>query len=152
MKVSQAMNRGARIIGANEPLKKAAQIMAKEGIGFLPVEERDRLVGMLTDRDIVTRAVAQGKDGSARVRDAMTSDVKYCFDDEDLDLVMENMAEIQVRRLPVMNRDKRLVGVLSLADAARCHSPEATGIAFSGVVSPGGVHAGDAGRGVRGQF
>jgi CBS domain-containing protein len=117
--------------------------MAEEDIGFLPVEEDDRLIGMITDRDIVTRCVAQGKDGSARVRDAMTRDVKYCFDDESLDDVMENMADQQVRRLPVMDQNKRLVGVLSLADVARLYSPDAVGIAFSGVVSPGGAHSGD---------
>jgi len=147
MKISEVMNRSALIINANETLKKAAQIMASEDIGFLPVEDEDRLVGMITDRDIVTRCVAQGKDGTSRVRDAMTKDVKYCFDDDDIDDVMDNMADLQVRRLPVMSRDKRLVGVLSLADAARTYSPDAVGVAFSGVVSPGGSHSGD--RGVR---
>jgi CBS domain-containing protein len=147
MKISEVMNRSALIINANETLKKAAQIMASEDIGFLPVEDEDRLVGMITDRDIVTRCVAQGKDGTSRVRDAMTKDVKYCFDDDDIDDVMDNMADLQVRRLPVMSRDKRLVGVLSLADAARTYSPDAVGLAFSGVVSPGGSHSGD--RGVR---
>lgn len=146
MKVSEAMNRGARIIDANDTLRKAAEIMTKEDIGFLPVAENDRLIGMITDRDIVTRCVAQGKDGQSRVRDAMTKDVKYCFMHDDLDAVMENMAEIQVRRLPVVDSDKQLVGVLSLADAARCYSPDTVGIAFSGVVAPGGEHAGDAGR------
>jgi CBS domain-containing protein len=146
MKVSEAMNRGAHIVNANDPLKKAAKTMAEEGVGFLPVEEDDRLIGMITDRDIVTRCVAQGKDGSARVRDAMTKDVKYCFEDEEIDDVMENMADIQVRRLPVMSRDKRLIGVLSLADVARLYSPDAVGITFSGVVSPGGQHAGHPGR------
>lgn len=146
MKVADAMNRGAHIVSANDPLKKAAQIMAEEGVGFLPVEDDDRLIGMITDRDIVTRCVAQGKDGSARVRDAMTNDVKYCFEDEDIDDVIENMADIQVRRMPVMNREKRLIGVLSLADVARLYSPDAVGMAFSGVVSPGGQHAGNAGR------
>jgi CBS domain-containing protein len=143
MKVSDAMNRGAHIVSANDPLKKAARIMADEDVGFLPVEEHDRLVGMITDRDIVTRVVARGQGGDARVRDAMTRDVKYCFEDEELDDVVENMADIQVRRLPVMSKDKRLIGVLSLADVARSYSPDAVGIAFSGVVSPGGRHAGD---------
>jgi CBS domain-containing protein len=101
---------------------------------------------MITDRDIVIRCIAQGKDSNARVRDAMTRDVKYCFQQDDLDDVMENMAEIQVRRLPVLSEDKRLVGVISLADAARMHTPDTVGIAFSGVVTPGGYHAGDAGR------
>jgi len=143
MKVSDAMNRGAHIVSANDPLKKAARIMAEEDVGFLPVEEDDRLIGMITDRDIVTRVVAQGKNGDGRVRDAMTRDVKYCFEDEELEDVIENMADIQVRRLPVMNKQKRLIGVLSLADVARTYSPDAVGVAFSGVVAPGGRHAGD---------
>jgi len=143
MKVSEAMNRGAHIVSAGDPLKKAARIMAEEDVGFLPVEEDGRLVGMITDRDIVTRVVARGKNGDARVRDAMTRDVKYCFEDEELEDVIENMADIQVRRMPVMSKEKRLVGVLSLADVARAYSPDAVGVAFSGVVSAGGQHAGD---------
>jgi CBS domain-containing protein len=140
------MNHGAHIVNANDTLKHAAEIMAEEDVGFLPVEEGDRLIGMITDRDIVTRCVAQGKDGDARVRDAMTRDVKYCYEMDDIDSIMENMAEIQVRRLPVMNEDKRLVGVLSLADVARCTSPDMVGVAFSGVVMQGGEHAGQIGR------
>ncbi|HEY2034094.1 MAG TPA: CBS domain-containing protein [Rhizomicrobium sp.] len=146
MRVSEAMNRGAHVVNANDTLKRAAEIMAEEDVGFLPVEENDRLIGTITDRDIVTRCVAHGGDGDARVRDVMTRDVKYCYQYDDLDAVMENMAEIQVRRMPVMSEDKRLVGILSLADAARCYSPDTVGVAFSGVVSPGGEHAGQIGR------
>jgi CBS domain-containing protein len=146
MRVSEAMTKNPRIIAANDSIKHAAKIMAEEGLGFLPVEEDDRLVGMLTDRDIVIRCVAQGKDGDARVRDAMTQDVKYCFEDDDLDEVMENIAEVQVRRMPVLSASKRLTGILSLADAARCFSADAVGVALSGVVTPGGEHAGDRNR------
>ena len=81
---------------------------------MLPVGEGDRLVGMLTDRDIAVRAVAKGKGPDAKVRDAMTADVKFCFDDEDLDDAVRSMGEQKVRRLPVMSRDKRLVGIVSL--------------------------------------
>lgn len=146
MKVSEVMCRDARLIQANDTVQHAAEIMAQEGLGFLPVEEDNRLIGMITDRDIVIRCIAQGKDGNARVRDVMTRDVKYCFAQDDLEDVMDNMAEIQVRRLPVLDENKRLVGIISLADAARMHSPDTVGIAFSGVVTPGGYHAGDAGR------
>ena len=146
MKVSEVMCRDARLIKANDTIQHAAEIMAQEGLGFLPVEEDNRLIGMITDRDIVIRCIAQGKDGNARVRDVMTRDVKYCFAQDDLEDVMDNMAEIQVRRLPVLDENKRLVGIVSLADAARMHSPDTVGIAFSGVVTPGGYHAGDAGR------
>lgn len=146
MKVSEVMCRDAQLVQADDTVQRAAQIMAQEGLGFLPVEANERLVGMITDRDIVIRCIAQGKGADARVRDAMTRDVKYCFDSDDLEDVMENMAEIQVRRLPVLNDDKRLVGIVSLADAARMHSPDTVGIALSGVVAPGGYHTGDMSR------
>lgn len=141
MKVSEAMTRGAQIARPDETLQDVARRMAAEDIGFLPVGDDDRLVGTITDRDIVVRAVAQGRDGTALVRDAMTRDVKYCFEDDDMDHVMHNMADIQVRRLPVVDRDKRLVGVISLADGALKDDPETAGIAFTGVVMPGGSHA-----------
>lgn len=102
--------------------------MAVDDVGFLPVGENDRLVGTITDRDIVVRAVAEGKDGNATVRDVMTKDVKYCFEDEDIEHVAQNMGDIQVRRLPVLNRDKRVVGVVSLADAALKEDPATAGI------------------------
>jgi len=142
MQVGQAMTRGAHLVKASDSIKQAAKIMAEEDVGFLPVEENDRLVGTLTDRDIVVRCLAKGGNGDARVRDAMTKDIKYCFDDEDVDHVMTNMGDIQVRRLPVMNRDKRLVGVFTIADAVLNYSPDSAGDALSGICSPGGMHAG----------
>jgi CBS domain-containing protein len=143
MKVGDAMTQDCKLVNANDTLQHAAQVMAEEGLGCLPVAEGDRLIGMITDRDIVTRCVAQGKNGSGRVRDAMTHDVKYCFEDDDIEDTLDNMSEIQVRRIPVMSRSKRLVGILSLADAARLSDSEAVGMAFCGVVKPGGHHAGD---------
>ncbi|EHK58224.1 CBS domain-containing protein [Mesorhizobium alhagi CCNWXJ12-2] len=124
-----------------ESLRKVAKRMAADGVGFLPVGENDRLVGTITDRDIVVRAVAEGKDGNATVADAMTRDVRYCFDDEEIEDVVQNMGNIQVRRLPVVDRDKRLVGVISLADAVLKDDPATVGVALTGVVEPGGTHA-----------
>jgi CBS domain-containing protein len=135
------MTRGAHIARPNETVQDVARRMAAEDIGFLPVGDDDHLVGTITDRDIVVRAVAQGRDGMTLIRDVMTRDVKYCFEDEDVDHVVQNMGNIQVRRLPVVNRDKRLVGVVSLADGALKDNPETVGIAFTGVVMPGGLHA-----------
>jgi hypothetical protein len=85
----------------------------------LPVGEGDRLVGVITDRDIAIRAVAEGKAPTTKVGDLMSHEVLYCFDDQDLDEIAQNMAEMKVRRLPVVNRDKRLVGIISLGDLAR---------------------------------
>ena len=144
MKVAEAMTRGAHIVKADDTIKKAAQIMLEEDVGFLPVEENDRLVGTLTDRDIVVRCLAKGKSGRAKVRDAMTQDVKYCFEDEDMDHVVTNMGDIQLRRLPVMSRDKRLVGVVTVADAVMNYSPESAGTALQGICVPGGMHANSA--------
>ena len=140
MKVAKIMSSDVHIASPNDSIEEIARIMASEDIGFLPVGENDRLVGTITDRDIVIRGIASGKDGDARVRDVMTREVKYCFSDEEIDHVIENMGDLQVRRLPVINRDKRLVGVVSLADAALKHDPEATGSALTGVVEPGGHH------------
>lgn len=140
MKVQDAMTRDVQIASPEERVRDVARRMAEQDIGFLPVGDDDRLVGTITDRDIVVRVVAQGRDGDARVRDAMTRDVKYCYEDEDMDHVVSNMGDIQVRRLPVVDREKRLVGVVSLADAALAHDPEGVGIAMTGVVDPGGQH------------
>jgi CBS domain-containing protein len=136
MQVREVMSKNCRIVNANDTLQKAAEIMAAENVGILPVAENDRLIGMVSDRDIVTRCIAKGGDGKAKVREAMTGKVKYCFEDEDLDDTLENMAEIQVRRLPVMDSNKRLVGILSIADAARFYSADAVGVTYSGIVCP----------------
>jgi CBS domain-containing protein len=141
MKVSDVMTRGATLANPNDTIMAVARRMADEDLGFLPVGDDERLVGMITDRDIVVRAVAQGRDPNAvKVSEVMTEDIRYCFEDEDLDHVVQNMGNLQVRRLPVMNRDKRLVGVVSLADSALEHDTEKAGIAMSGVAQPGGPH------------
>jgi uncharacterized protein (DUF2267 family)/CBS domain-containing protein len=141
MKVAEVMTRDVQMASPDDTLQEVAKRMVGDDVGFLPVRENDRLVGTITDRDIVARAVAQGKGGQARVREVMTPDVKYCFEDEDVEHVVQNMGDIQVRRLPVVDRNKRLVGVISLADVARKHDPSAVGVAMTGVVEPGGAHA-----------
>src|SRR2546429_158936 len=103
MKVSEAMSTDVRIANPEETIQQAARTMARLDIGALPVGEKDHLVGMITDRDIAIRGIAQGKGADAKVRDVMTEDVKYCFEDQDLKEVTRNMADIQVRRLPVLN-------------------------------------------------
>jgi CBS domain-containing protein len=109
--------------------------------GALPVSENDRLVGMITDRDIAVRAVALGKGPETPVREIMTSDVKYCFEDEDTDHVACNMGDQRVRRPPVVNRDKRLVGILSLGDIALTQGGQTAGEALAGISRPGGEHS-----------
>src|SRR2546423_13563251 len=137
MKISSVMSRDVQLIKPDDTIRSAAQ---KIDAGLLPVTENDKLVGMITDRDIAIRGVAEGKGAEAKVREAMSPEVKYCFEDEDVTHVAENMAELQVRRLPVMNRDKRLVGIVSLADLAIEGSLPKTAKALHGISQPGGQH------------
>jgi CBS domain-containing protein len=118
MKIRQIMSTQVHLISPEQTIREAARMMSEEDVGALPIAESDRLLGMITDRDIAIRAVAEGKGPTTKVRDVMTSNVKYCFEDEELEYVSQNMADIQMRRMPVMNRDKRLVGIVSLADLA----------------------------------
>jgi CBS domain-containing protein len=141
VKVGEIMTRGVEVAKPDDSLQQAAGRMAELDTGVLPVGEGDRLVGMLTDRDIAIRAVAQGKGPDAKVRDAMTPEVRYCFEDEDLDDVVRNMGENKVRRLPVMSRDKRLVGIVSLGDVALYGDSGQTDAAAAAVSEPGGPHA-----------
>jgi CBS domain-containing protein len=140
MRVSEAMSRDVRIANPNQRISEAAKAMTEIDAGILPVGENDRLVGMITDRDIAVRAVAGGKGPDTPVREVMTTEVKYCFEDEDLVHVSKNMAELQLRRLPVVNRDKRLVGILALADIAVVEGSRTTGRAIEGITRPGGKH------------
>ena len=119
MQVADLMTRSVELISPADSIQDAARKMAEEDFGVLPVAEFDRLVGMLTDRDIVTRAVARGRRPEATlVREVMSTDVKYVFEDESSDDAARKMARLQVKRLPVLSREKRLVGILSLGDMA----------------------------------
>jgi CBS domain-containing protein len=119
MKVSEVMTRNPEIIKADESVLKAAETLARKKIGALPVEKNDRLIGMLTDRDIVVRVVAGGRDPKkTKVEEVVSPEPKYCYEDEDVEHVAKNMHQLLVRRLPVMNRDKRLVGIVSIEDIA----------------------------------
>src|SRR3989440_12946352 len=111
MRVSDAMTREVRVASPGQSIREVAKIMAEIDAGSMPVGDNDRLVGMITDRDIAIRAVAQGKGPDTPVREVMsTEQVLYCYEDEDLSHVAQNMGEQQVRRPPGGNRDKRPVG------------------------------------------
>jgi CBS domain-containing protein len=126
MKIREIMTRDVRVASPDDTLQLAAQLMEKDDFGALPVGENDRLVGMLSDRDIVIRAV---------VRDVMSTDIKYVYEDESVEEVARNMSELQVRRLPVVNRDKRLVGIVSLGDLA-VTEPKPAGDALKSISQP----------------
>jgi CBS domain-containing protein len=140
MRVSDAMTRDVRVCHPRQSICDAARLMAQLDCGALPVGEDDRLVGMITDRDIAVRAVAQHKSPDTPVRDAMSPEVKYCFEDQHVEQVARNMSDLRVRRLPVLNREKRLVGILSLGDLASAEL-RAAAEAVSGVSRHGGPHS-----------
>lgn len=124
MLASECMSKNVELGKPDMTLQDAAKKMREGDFGLLPIAENDRLVGMLTDRDIAVRAVAEGKDPrEAFVRDFMSHSVFYCYDDDTIENVLEKFSEQQIRRLPVLNRQKRLVGILSLGDVARTDPP-----------------------------
>ena len=117
MKVKKAMHKGVVWVSPDTPLREVAQKMQKEDIGALPVGEKDRLIGMITDRDIVCRGVATGQDLSKMTaRDVMTKGIRWCADESDIEEALELMERHQIRRLPVIDGNKRMVGILSLGD------------------------------------
>jgi CBS domain-containing protein len=141
MRVSDAMTREVRVATPGQSICEVAKMMDLLNAGSMPVGENDRLVGMITDRDIAIRAIAQGKGPDTPVREVMSSEkVLYCYEDEDLDHVAKNMSEEQVRRLPVVNREKRLVGIISFGDVAQKET-RAASKAAKGVTKPGGAHS-----------
>lgn len=142
MKVCDAMTPDVQLCTPQDTIREAAEAMAELDVGLLPVAENDRLVGMISDRDIATRGVALGRGPDAPVRDVMTADVKYCFEDQDIEDVTRNMGDIQVRRLPVLDRDKRLIGIIALGDIALTKPGDGAVTALHGISRPGGQHAG----------
>jgi len=142
MKVSECMRRNVRIVAPDDTLQNAARTMADIDAGILPVGEDDRMIGMITDRDIAIRGVALGRSPDAKVREIMSDEVRYCFEDDDADDVLDNMAAIQVRRLPVVSRDKRLVGIVSIADLAGKRQEAAhAGEALGEIARPSALHS-----------
>ena len=124
MQIKDVMTPQCEWIAPEATLEEAAKIMQDKDIGFIPVGENDKLIGAVTDRDIVTRALAKGANGSTQVRDVMTPQIKYCYDDQAVDSICQNMSDIKVRRLPVVNRDKRLVGVVSLGNLSQAQAEQ----------------------------
>jgi CBS domain-containing protein len=142
MQVKDVMTTTVDLADPNMKARDAARKMREDDVGALPVGENDRLVGMVTDRDIAMRAVAgDGPAENTAVRQVMSEGIYYCFEDETLQRAGEIMAEHQVHRLPVLNRKKRLVGMIAMADLARNgdEGQQAAMVALQGISQPTGV-------------
>ncbi|HXG77738.1 MAG TPA: CBS domain-containing protein [Methyloceanibacter sp.] len=126
MKVKDAMHKGVDWVGPDTPVSELAKIMRKRDIGAIPVGENDRLIGMVTDRDIVCKGLAKDGFDPQRVtaRDVMTAGIHCCREDDDLAKAVKHMEQLQIRRLPVINKNKRMVGILALGDISHSAPPE----------------------------
>jgi CBS domain-containing protein len=142
MIVRNVMYSNVRLVAPEDSVSDAARIMAEIDAGVLPVGDGDRLVGMLTDRDIALRVVGRNRGPDTPVSEAMTQEVRYCFEDEDVQHVCRNMGDQQLHRLPVLDRDKRLVGIISLGDVA-FEGEEIAGVgdALAEISRPTGQHS-----------
>lgn len=142
MKIKECMSEDVVIAAPTQTIRDAARMMRNIDAGFIPVGENDRLVGTITDRDIAVRGIADGKGPETAIRDLMSNEVLYCYEDDDMDEVSDEMAELQIRRMPVLNREKRLVGVISLGDIAQAADGDLARSAttLNGVSQPGGRH------------
>jgi CBS domain-containing protein len=139
MNVGQCMSTNVHICSPDDTLQMAANAMREIEAGALLVGENDRLVGVITDRDIAVRAVAEGRLPDTPIREAMSGEIHYCFEDQDIQEVADKMAEQKIRRLAVLNRDKRLVGTVSLGDIVRADG-KAAEAAFEKISELGGPH------------
>ena len=136
MKIRSVMSERVHVLDANATVRAAAQMMQREDIGSVPVSDNEKLVGMVTDRDIVVRAVAEGWQIDTPLREVMSTGVKYCYDDDSVDDVARNMSDLGVRRLPVVDRAKKLVGFVSLANISSAGDARATCDLVEGTAQP----------------
>ena len=140
MKVSEVMTRDVATVRPDQTAQEAATFMLRADAGSVPVAEGDRLIGMITDRDIAVRGVARGHGPDTPVRELMTDDIICARLDDDVEDVASKMSEAQVRRLPVVDEQEKLCGIVSLGDLSREADDETAVQALEGVTQPGGPH------------
>ena len=140
MKVSDVMTRDVQTVRPDQTAREAASFMLRADAGSIPVTEGERLIGMITDRDIAVRGVAEGHGPETPVRELMTDDVICARDSDDVEDVASKMSEAQVRRLPVIDDQERLCGIVSLGDLSQQGADNAAEQALEGVTQPGGQH------------
>jgi CBS domain-containing protein len=135
MKVKDAMHKGVEWVGPDTPVTELSKLMCKHDVGAVPIGENDRLIGMVTDRDIVCKGLAQESFDARRAvaRDVMTAGIHCCREDDDLAKAVRHMEALKVRRLPVVNKNKRLVGILSLGDISDAASTDLLSECVKGV-------------------
>ena len=140
MKVSEVMTRDVQTVSPDQPVREAASFMLSADAGSIPVTEGERLIGMITDRDIAVRGIARGYGPDTPVRELMTDDIVTARLDDDTDDIAARMSSAQVRRLPVIDDQERLCGIVSLGDLTQKGSDSAAEQALEGVTEPGGDH------------
>jgi CBS domain-containing protein len=140
MKVSEVMTRDVRTVSPDQTAREAASFMLSEDAGSMPVSDGDRLIGMITDRDIAVRGVAKGYGPDTPISELMTSDIICAREEDDVEEVAAKMSAAQVRRMPVIDAEQRLCGIVSLGDLARESDDESAHQALEGVSQPGGQH------------
>ncbi|HEY7811525.1 MAG TPA: CBS domain-containing protein [Allosphingosinicella sp.] len=141
MKIAQIMSSDVQVVTPEQPIQEAARLMITGDTGALPVREGEKLIGMVTDRDITVRAIAEGRGPDTPVRQVMSENLLFAWDDQDVADVAIQMSDAQVRRMPVLSRDgERLVGLVSIGDLAVQGDSDAAEAALSGVSEPGGEH------------
>ena len=140
MKISEVMTRDVATVSSNQTVQEAASFMLQGDAGSIPVTEGDRLIGMITDRDIAVRGVAKGRGPDTPVSELMSEGLICARLDDDIEEVARKMGEAQVRRLPVIDESEKLVGIVSLGDLSRKSDGEEAHQALEGVSQPGGQH------------
>ena len=140
MKVSEVMTRDVQTVRPDQPVQEAASFMLSADAGSIPVTEGDRLIGMITDRDIAVRGIAKGYGPDTPVRELMTNEIIAAREDDDVEEAASRMSEAQVRRLPVIDEHERLCGIVSLGDLSRDADEDCAAQALEGVSQPGGQH------------
>lgn len=139
MRIENVMHEGVKWVSPDTLVADVAALMKKEDIGAVPIGENDRLVGMITDRDLVTRVMTDGADArKLKVRDVMTKGIVYCRTDQSIEDAIHLMEDKKIRRLPVIDKDKRLVGMLSMGDISHHASREMSGQLVHAVAAPHG--------------
>jgi CBS domain-containing protein len=141
MKIAEVMTPNPEVVTPDQPIQEAARRMLDADTGALPVGDGERLIGMVTDRDITVRAVAEGRGPETPVREVMSEKLLFAWDDQEVDEVAIQMSDAQVRRMPILSRDREtLVGMVSIGDLVQANQGEAAGVAVAGATEPGGEH------------